>query len=238
MLVKKRVEFRLHLAQALRNQAEGIRLTARTRRARERAIATVRRAVSEIAMVPTPHSDAVVQMAAYCSTSLSLCLADAGRLAEAIAAEAASLEKRRLLCSKSPQVYRRDWAFSLYTLAGYEMRRGCLQQALPLATEAVRHYGLLAKNSQEQIGMFWAEALRVKARILAKSNREKRALQCFAKAIGVLHHGYAQCPEAFRNALFSAIQEYAELAVKLDVPIARSVEDIVACEKQRAADTN
>lgn len=169
----------LNVAQALRNLAEAQRVCATSPRKRRIAIETARKAVRVIKSAKRSPSEASNEVAAYCHTTLALCLADGGKLREAIMAEFGALRHREALFRDSPLVYRRGLAFSLCSLATYELEDGRLDEAWEHIQIAESHYSELRKEGVAPIWTFYLRAIRTKSRILA-------ALDNVAEAMGLL----------------------------------------------------
>ena len=221
------------LVRAMRNHAEGLRMTSRTQAQRMRAVDAGRLAVESVIDLHNPESQVAQQLTAQCHSTFSQCQADAGELTGAINSEMRSLEIRRRLFTAAPAVYRRGIAFSLRLLAFYEISDGDWKTALRHIGESIRHYKVIAERSEENIDQHLAEALRVRARCLEVRDLRQGALRSLRAAVDLLIVTYAHHPGCVREQLFQVVANYAELRMSMGLEVESDIVELIREERSR-----
>jgi tetratricopeptide (TPR) repeat protein len=225
------MESREDLTRALRNHAEGLRMTTETPAERRRAIRVARTATQSAMALPKPDDPGAHQLLAQCLSTLAQCQSEDGDPVGATRSESESLELRRRLFEAEPETYRRDLAYSLRRLAEHQLSIGDSRRSLRHVAESIRHYRLIARNSDEDLSDHEAEALRVRAGGLLACGSQVGALRSFRSALDLLLRGYPRNPDSFRIHIFRHLPEYIQLRTTLGLELESDLTDWVRGEQ-------
>jgi hypothetical protein len=218
-------EFREDLTRALRNLTESSRLTASTPEERRQALDTGLRAVASAERLENQGSRQVRLILAHCLSSLSQLQLECGEDAQALLSERRSLGIRRELFNEDQLSFRRDLAYSLRLLSGYEHGAGNFIEALRHVAESIRHYEILLSTTDEDVLTQFGEALFLRAIFLGAKEKNTGMMRSLRRALDRLLPAYRVRPESVKITTAKIAKMYVGAATSFGLAMDHDVDE-------------